>query len=321
MRHGGLYGHMAFFGLKKLIYPLYTGFPNTPYPEDYPPNFAQAEAAKKDNAAVDYVHPAMVPNFEELGGAGAHELPVDLALGKVDAMDVISNNDEIASMAIWYRLLNCGFRLAISAGTDSFTNVADHYTPGGGRVYVHAGSPLRYDAWVREYERGHSFASNGPVIQFAVDGHEAGDDLQFAANSKHTVRVKAVVTTQVPVDQVEIIVNGKPVVSRDAKGQKQVVVDEPVMLDQSAWIAVRAIGPWHRLILNDLQTFAHTSPVYVHFGEQRVWFPEDAKFYDEWIEKLIAQVKGRGRFSTQAHREEVIALFRRAQAVYREGHK
>lgn len=316
MRHRGLYGHMAFFGLKKLIYPLYTGFPNTPYPEDYPPNYAQAEAAKKDNAAVDYVHPAMVPNFEELGGAGAHELPIDLALGEVDAMDVVSNNDEIASMAIWYRLLNCGFRLAISAGTDSFTNVADHYTPGGGRVYVHSGNPLRYDDWVREYKRGHSFASNGPVILFMVDGHEAGDDLRFAPASKHRLRVKATVTTQVPVDKVEIVVNGKPVISRDAKGQKQVILDEPISLDQSAWVAVRAIGPWHRLVLNDLQAFAHTSPVYIHFGDQRVVFPEDAKFYDEWIGKLITQVKDRGRFATPAHRDEVIALFRKAQDIY-----
>lgn len=317
MRNRGTYGHMSFFGLKKLIYPLYTAFPNTPYPEDYPPNYTQADAAKRDNAAVDYVHPANVPNFEELGGAGAHELPVDLALGKVDAMDVVSNLDEIASMEIWYRLLNCGFRLAISAGTDSFTNVADHYAPGGGRVYVHSGVPLNYDHWVREYKRGHSFASNGPVLSFTVDGHEAGDDLRFAAGSKETVLVKATMTTQVPVDKVEIVVNGKAVTSRDTHGQKLVSLDEPVTLDRSAWIAVRAIGPWHRLILNDAQAFAHTSPVYVYFGEQRVVFPEDARFYDEWIGKLIAQVRSKGRFATPAHREEVVALFRRAQEIYR----
>jgi hypothetical protein len=317
MRNRGMYGHMSFFGLKKLIYPLYTAFPNTPYPEDYPPNYAQADGAKRDNAAVDYVHPANAPNFEDLGGAGAHELPVDLALGKVDAMDVVSNLDEIAAMELWYRLLNCGFRLAISAGTDSFTNVADHYTPGGGRVYVHAGAALNYDDWVREYKRGHSFASNGPVLSFTVDGHEAGDDLRFPAGARQTVRVQAMMNTQVPVDKVEIVVNGKVVASRDAHGQKQVALDKAVPLDGSAWIAVRAIGPWHRLVLNDVQAFAHTSPVYVHFGDQRVIFSEDAKFWDEWIGKLIAQVQSRGHFTTAAHREEVIALFRRAQEVYR----
>ena len=132
MRNGGLYGHMSFFKLKALVEPLYTGFRNTPYWEDYPPNYAQAEATQKQGGAVTYVHPGMKPNYEELGGAGAHELPVDLALGQIDAMDVMSNNDEIACTELWYKLLNCGFRLGISAGTDSFTNVADHYTPGGG---------------------------------------------------------------------------------------------------------------------------------------------------------------------------------------------
>ena len=124
-------------------------------------------------------------------------------------------------------------------------------------------------------------------------------------------------TTQVPVDKVEIVVNGKAVASRDAHGQKQVTLDEPVSLDGSAWIAVRAIGPWHRLILNDTLAFAHTSPVYVHLGDQRVVFAEDARFYDEWIGKLIAQIQSKGRFATPAHREEVVALFRRAQEIYR----
>lgn len=52
----------------------------------------------------------------------------------VDALDVMSNNDEFAAMELRYRLLNCGFRVAASAGTDAFTNVADHYTAGGDGV-------------------------------------------------------------------------------------------------------------------------------------------------------------------------------------------
>ncbi len=317
MRNRGIYGHMAFFNLKKLVYPLYTGFTDTPYPEDYPPNDAQAEAAQKQGAAVTYVHPAMVANFEGMSGANARELPVDLALDHVDAMDVVSNNDEIASMEIWYRLLNCGFRLAISAGTDSFTNVADHYTPGGGRVYVHSGNPLRYEDWVRAYKQGRSFASNGPVIFFTVNGKEPGEELRFAANSKQKVRVKATLRTDITVDSLEIVVNGKVAASRPAKNEKLVEIDQDLPLDGSAWIAARAIGPWSRMVLNDIQTFAHTSPVYVCFGDKPTRSLEDLKFYDEWIDKMIAHTKERGRFTNPAYRKEVVALFRRAQQVYR----
>src|SRR5262249_9420870 len=136
-----------------------TGFAGTPYWEDYPPNYTLAKNTQDQGGAVTYAHPfsagdpkvdtahmdspgrlydpSAVVNFEN---AGVKELPVDLALGQIDAMDVFSNSDEVGSMGIWYRLLNSGFRLAVSAGSDAFTNVVDHYAPGGGRVYVHSGA-------------------------------------------------------------------------------------------------------------------------------------------------------------------------------------
>jgi hypothetical protein len=317
MRNNGPYGHMSFFNLKSLVYPLHTGHRDTPNWEDYPANYTQAEAAEKQGGAVTYVHPAVLPTFEGVGGVGARELPVDLALGQVDAMDVMSNNDEIAAMQLWYRLLNCGFRLAISAGTDSFTNVADHYTAGGSRVYVHSGRELHYDEWVAAYKRGRSFASNGPTIVLSVDGKEPGDEIRFSAGWTKRVRVQAMLHTQVPVDKFEIVLNGKPALTRDAARSNQVLIDEEVPLEHSSWIAARAIGPWHRLVLNDIQTFAHTSPVYVNFGDERVVTAADARFWIEWIDKLIAQVNERGNFSTPARRKEVIDLCRRGQEVYR----
>jgi hypothetical protein len=312
MRNRGLYGHMCLFNLKTLVRPLYTGFPDTPQSDDYPANYTQAEGAQKQGGAVTYAHPGYAANFE---GASARELPVDLALGQIDAMDVLSNNFEEVSMELWYRLLNCGFRLAISAGTDAFTNVADHYTAGGGRVYVHAGQPLDYVQWIRNYKRGRSFASNGPSILFTLDGREPGDEIRVAAGRKF--RLKAVVETQIPLDRVEVIVNGKALVSRPAAGQKRVALDEAIALERSSWVAVRALGPWHRLVLNDGGAFAHTSPVYVYVGDQPIAFREDVRFYIDWVERLIARVKERGRFTTGERRAEVVALFERALEKYR----
>jgi hypothetical protein len=317
MRNNGPYGHMAFFNLKSLVYPLHTGHRNTPTADDYPPNYTQAEAAEKQGGAVTYVHPAVVPTFEGVGGVGARELPVDLALGQVDAMDVMSNGDEIASMELWYRLLNCGFRLAISAGTDSFTNVADHYTAGGNRVYVHSGRELRYEDWVTAYKRGRSFASNGPIVTLTVDGKEPGDEIRFPAGSNQKVRVRATLHTPVPIDKFEVVVNGKPLQFRNSVSGRQLSIDEEVPLAHSSWIAARAIGPWNRAVLNDIQTFAHTSPVYVNFGNERIASREDVQFWIEWIDKLIARVNERGNFTRPEQRQEVVNLFRRGQEMYR----
>jgi len=221
-------------------------------------------------------------------------------------------------MELWYRLLNCGFRLAISAGTDSFTNVADHYTPGGGRVYVHTGQPLDYQQWIRNYKRGRSFASNGPSILYTLDDREPGDEIRVAAGAARRFRLKGLIETQIPLDRVEVIVNGKAVVSRSVAGQKRISLDESMALERSSWVAVRALGPWHRLLLNDNQAFAHSSPVYVYFGDQPIAFRGDVRFYIDWIERLIARVKERGRFTTGERRAEVVALFERALRKYQQ---
>jgi hypothetical protein len=100
-------------------------------------------------------------------------------------------------------------------------------------------------------------------------------------------------------------------------GRSEITIDEPLALQGSSWVALRALGPWHRLILNDIQTFAHSSPVYVFLGDQKIGHREDARFYAEWIDKLIARINERGRFASDARKQEVIDLCRRAQAVYR----
>ena len=314
MRGGPLFGHMSFFNLKSLVHPLYTGFRETPNWEDWPANFNQASAAQKQGAAVTYVHPTMAPNFE---ATGIKELPIDVALGQVDAIDVISNADELAAMELWYRLLNCGFHLAASAGTDAFTNVADHYAPGHGRVYVFTGNGMRYDEWIRNYKRGHSFASNGPVILFTLNGKDPGEEVAVTEGPMQRFRVKAIVNSQVPLDRVEVIVNGQPAITRQAAGQTNIVIDEDVTLKGSAWVAVRAIGPGHRLVLNDVHAFAHTSPVYVKFGLQRLVSRVDVRFWIDWIEKLIQRTQERGRFGSPDHKKEVIEVFERGLAVYR----
>ena len=314
MRNAGLYGHMCFFGLKRLVRPIYTGFRDTRRWEDYPPNYVQAKAAREQGGAVTYAHPGYGATFAR---ASARELPVDLALGEVDAMDVLSNNPEEVAMELWYRLLNCGFRLGVSAGTDAFTNVADHYTPGGGRVWVRLDGPMDYWEWIRNYKRGRSFASNGPAIFFTLEGAEPGGELRFDRGPQ-TLRVSAEVRTQVPLDTVEVIVNGRPVISRRAKGTGTVSIDETITVARSSWVAVRATGPWHRLILNDAGAFAHTSPVYVTIGGEPVRVAEDLRFYIGWVDQLIARVRERGRFATDARRREVIELFARARQVYQE---
>ena len=66
------------------------------------------------------------------------ELPVDVALGKLDYMEIVGFSDHKSTAAVWYKLLNLGFRLPAGGGTDATTNYAAPIRGqvGFDRVYV-----------------------------------------------------------------------------------------------------------------------------------------------------------------------------------------
>lgn len=314
-RGSDLYGHLGLFGLRTLIRPLFTGLAGSSSAFDYPLNYHQAKRAQEQGGAVTYMHPGYLPGFEGLSAAGGQpkELPADVALGVIDAMDVLSNAYETASVPLYHRLLNCGFRLGVSAGTDVFLNVRDHYIPGGGRVYVQSGTPLQYQAWLSAYKAGRSFATNGPMLRFTVNGKAPGELLALPAGAR--VRVQASVESRVPVDRVEVLLNGHPVIRRD---QAPARIDEWVTVNEPAWIALRATGPWDRRIVNDTAAFAHTTPVYIALGGRTLRKKADALYFVRWMEQLMTQVSTTGRFRDAEQREEALGVLRRAFEVYRE---
>lgn len=319
MRNRALYGHMSFFNLKQLVHPLFTGFPGTPNFEDYPPNYVQAQKAQLQKGAVTYVHPAHQPNFRGTGAVGAKEFPVDLALGQVDALDVLNNFNEKASMELWYRALNCGFRCAISAGSDSMTNLMMMTIPGAHRVYVNVPGKFSYDGWVEHYKKGMSFATNGPMLRFSVNGKSPGQDLLLSSQKPATVKIEVEARSIVPMDRLEIVVNGSVVaVQEKAEKEGELRLTREIQLERSSWVAARVLGPPHRLVLNDEHVFAHTGPVYCYFGDEPIRSAADANFWIDWIDQLIASVNERGIFATPEKHAEVIQLFRKAQNVYRE---
>jgi hypothetical protein len=314
MRNSGLYGHICLTGLKSLVKPLHTGFANSAWPYDYPPNHVQAMEANRQGGAASYAHPGY--NFTDHPRTmSARELPVDLALGSINAMDVLSNANEDASVPMWYRLLNTGLRCAISAGTDSFTNRRHHWLPGAQRVYVRVGGALTHERWIENYKAGRSFATNGPMIRFTVDGKGPGEDLAFPGAA--TVTAVAAVSSFVPFDVVELVANGRVVASAQPEGDRRTArLRVSHKLAESAWLAVRVRGPYHRLLPNDRFLYAHTSPVYCTVGGRKIGSREDGQFFVEWIDELIAMAEKQGRYQNEEQKQEVLALFRQGRAYY-----
>src|SRR5205823_2851324 len=137
--------------------------------------------ADAQGALFGYVHPFDArPDPADTTEPLTDELPVDVALGKVDYIEVMGYSDHLITSEIWYRLLNCGFRLPAGAGTDAFPNFASlRGPPGLVRVFVQAGARLDARAFLAGLKAGRTFVSNAPLLEFTLDGRQIGDEIRL----------------------------------------------------------------------------------------------------------------------------------------------
>ncbi|MBI1356212.1 MAG: hypothetical protein GC160_17865 [Acidobacteria bacterium] len=309
------YGHMCLPGIQRLVKPLYTGFSDSPQPWDDPPNYYMAKATQEAGGVASYAHPGYRFTDDPFT-MSARELPVDAALGAVEAMDVLSNSNERAVVPYYYRLLDSGLRLVISGGSDSFTNRRRHWLAGGQRVYVHTGDATFDErAWIDGYRAGRSFASNGPLLTFSVDGNLPGEEIAVEPGRK--LRVRASARSLAPLSALELVVNGQVVAeARGSKPARELELDHLLQLDGPAWIAVRADGGYDPLVVNDARLFAHSTPVWATVAGRRYVDPAAARFFVGWIDRLIAGVRERGKFPNEQRRQAAVELFQQARAYY-----
>jgi hypothetical protein len=319
-----IYGHMQFFGIRRLVEPQYTGFDGTPNRLDFPANHAMAAEAVRQDGLVTYGHPMFagepLPFAKDpaKGGGAARELPIDAVLGVVHAIDLMSyNSDEDLSAELWYRLLNCGLKLSACVGTDALLDRSTEPL-GGDRVYVKTAGPLTMQGWLDGLKAGRSFVTNGPIPMLEVNGRGPGETCELAGAGN--VRVAVAVESYVPFSKVEVIVNGQVAAKDEAAGEpagprvKRFDVELPI--GRSSWIALRVRGPGSPLVF-DGPVWAHTSPVYVMVGGRRIASREDADYFVAWIEQMLRVVAARDRFARVEDRRQVEMLFRRAQDEFR----
>ena len=320
-----IYGHMQFFGIRKLVEPQYTGFDETPNRLDFPANYVMAANAVQQGGVVTYGHPMFagqaLPFDNDLAkpSGAARELPIDAVLGVVHAVDLMSyNSDEGLSAELWYRLLNCGLKLSACVGTDALLDRSTEPL-GGDRVYVKPDGPLTMKSWLDGLKGGRSFVTNGPMPVLEVSGKGPGETCELKAAGK--VRVAAKVESYVPFDKIEVIVNGEvaahdEIVDRSTAAPRVKQLDIELPIERSSWIALRVRGSDHAGVF-DGPVWAHTSPVYVRVAGQRIASRQDAEYFVDWIERMLQAVNARNRYASVEDRRQVEAPFRRAQSEFR----
>jgi hypothetical protein len=198
-------------------------------------------------------------------------------------------------MDLYYRYLNLGYRIPPSAGTG--TGVMP--SPAGyDRIYAHLDGPFTIEKWYEAIRAGHSFVTNGPVL--FVTSKQSGN----------TVAIEASAQAREPIDRIELVANGRIVETKPAPANAT-TLSASFSLDAAhhSWCAVRCFLKTPGNI-----RLAHSSPIYLpgSFDAR-----PDAAYFLAWIDDLIQQTtRDPKRFTTEAQRNEILALYRAARESY-----
>ncbi|HXR15589.1 MAG TPA: CehA/McbA family metallohydrolase [Terriglobales bacterium] len=317
--HTSYWGHLGLLNLTQhFLIPGYAAYPNTAAASLYPTNSAVADMAHQQHALVGYVHPYDTFPDPAKDAALTHELPVDVALGKVDYLEVLGFSDHKSTAAVWYRLLNCGFHLPAAAGTDAMANFASLRGPVGlNRVYASVPQgPLNIGSWLDSLKHGHTFATNGPLLGFTLGGRTLGDEVRLPAGENKT-KFSAWLRSIVPVDHLEVICNGR--VARELKlsdDHESADVEDVMPISQSGWCLLRAWSDKPEEPVLDAYPYATTSPIYVTIAGSSPKASEDAAYFVAWIDRMIQDANSNRDWNTEAEKASVLDLLNRARGVY-----
>jgi hypothetical protein len=317
--HTSFWGHVGLIGLREnYVMPDYAAYVNTAAASLYPTNAAVSDLARAQGGLVGYVHPFDVdPNPANAAEALTNELPIDVALGKVDYYEVVGFSDHQATAKVWYRLLNCGFRLPAGAGTDAMANFASLRGPVGmNRVFVKAGGPLDRARWLEGIKAGRTFATNGPLLEFSLAGKEAGDEVRLPAGD-HELEARVRMRSIVPIERVEVVANGEVVATVPLSADRMAAEGTlKLKASRSSWYTLRAWSGRSTRSILDIYPFASTSPVYVTVGDGAVRSRADAEYFLAWIGRIEEAVRAHTDWNAAAEKAEVERTIAEARAVF-----
>lgn len=221
----------------------------------------------------------------------------------------------------WYALLNCGLRIAPSAGTGAGVHPV---ALGFSRVYVRM--PERefdFDQWVSGLKAGRSMVTTGPMLFLTAAEQHPGSRVEWDPKSKAAkgadetegegVPVICRVESEHAIESLELIVNGEPMPLEiggaiGARAAHSAMARTRVPMTRSGWIAARVFAKTP----DGRPRFAHTAPVYIEV-EGRPARPKtlEANYLLERVEAEIKRHEG-------ALSKEAKAEFEKAAEFYRE---
>ena len=266
------FGHVGLVGTETLFNPWIWGPGYEVFSQADHENAAAIAHARSEGGIGTYVHPVAVRDPFTPGRERSVpvELVADGVLGDLDGIEVVCLwTDDLGTSEVWYRLLNLGRVVVPMSGSDVMSNFYRTMAPGTARMYVAVGEDAEYEAYMDALKAGRSVASTGPMLDAEVGGAGLGEIVRAGR-----VPYRATLMSAVPVDRIEVVVNGTVVATHDGLAEPgQRTVEGSVDLPEAGWVAVRAwsdeLAGWPTMAT---YPFAHTAPVWI--GEEGSVLPQ-----------------------------------------------
>ena len=304
------YGHTLVLGPSEMVRPLSIGhiYGNSPVAYPFPTVFFGQ--ARRLGGVIGFAH--------FYGSQPNSTLLMNLARNTLDFVELFQFG--VIKIEEWYELLNAGFRVVGNAGSDFPANMRTESWPrifpllGPERALVKAAAgESAYDAWAEGIRRGAVLVSNGPLLEFAVNGESSGAVVSWDGSSK-SLQGSATAIFHRPIEKVEIVVNGQVIASRDGDAKRtEISLPFETTVTESSWVAARATA-LHRE--GEPEIWAHANPVYVLRKGRPVHIEADREAVRERWEKEVAYYKNPSLvFADEGQRQELLNLVEETRRI------
>lgn len=234
---------------------------------------------------ANHLYSGLLADDSQAANMTHYEIPINTILGNVDTFELQNNRLSILEtwLQIWYRLLNCGINIPVSAGTDACVSVRTTLPLGIYRSYVQS-KDNEFESYLAGLKAGHSFISDGPLLFLNINDKGPGEHIKLnPLNNKLEIEVQA--KSIFPLPGVELVQSGEVIKRWELNGESEFNTTHELQIDKSCWLALRVLRLKRKTDDSEVtELFAHTNPVFIDYNNVSRGSSQNALFFLQWIE-------------------------------------
>ena len=179
------------------------------------------------------------------------------------------------------------------------------------------GEKFSAQSWLDALKAGRTFFTNGPLLEFLVNGLVPGETLRLPAGGD-TVTIEASLWSIVPLSRFVIYRNGEIWREIPLSGdRKSAHFKEQTELTESGWYSLTAEGDPAAPALDPTFAQAATNAIRVYVGDGKIRNRESAEFFIQWLERVRKRADSHFGWRSDTEKTHVLSQIDEAERVYR----